>query len=103
MTISMSATDVLEVVTIVGGLFAVLVGALVIYLLVRPSRGKREAARPEADMLDREEMLALMDRMERRLETLERLVTHDEEPARIAPRADEISEAVEDRELGRTK
>ncbi len=103
MTISMSATDVLEVVTIVGGLFAVLVGALVIYLLVRPSRGKREAARPEADMLDREEMLALMDRMERRLETLERLVTHDDQPARIARQADEVSEAVEDRALGRTK
>lgn len=104
MTISMSATDVLEVVTIVGGLFTVLVGALVIYLLVRPARRKREAARPEADALDREEMLALMDRMERRLETLERLVTHDDQPARFGPRAaDEVSEAVEDRELGRTK
>jgi hypothetical protein len=106
MTISMTANDVMEAIeiaSIVGGILALLIGALVIYLLVRPPRHKRGAARPEADALDREEMLALMDRMERRLETMERLVTHGNEAARIAPRADEVSEAVEDRELGRTK
>ena len=107
MTISMSASDVMEAIeiaTIVGGIVALLVGVLVIYLLVRPPRRKSGAVRPEADTLDREEMLALMDRMERRLETLERAVGRDEQPARIAPRhADEISEAVEDRELGRMK
>lgn len=103
MTIAMSLGDVLEIVTIVGGIFAVLVGALVIYLLVRPSRSQR-GAEPAGDALDREEMVALMDRMERRLEVMERLVARDDEPARIAPRReDEISDAVEDRELGRTK
>ena len=104
MTISMSLGDVLEVVAIVGGIFAAVVGALVVYLLIRSPRRGREAVRPEEDALDNEEMLALMDRMERRLETLERLVAHDEAPARIAPRAaEEISKAVEDRESGRTK
>jgi len=104
MTIAMSLGDVLEVVTIVGSIFAVLVSALVIYVLVRPSRRKREAERPEADGIGREEMLALMDRMESRLETLERLVARDDAPARIAPRGEhEISKAVEDRESGRTK
>lgn len=107
MTVSLSAGDVrdiVEVATVVGSIVAFLVSALVIYFVVRPSRRRRTAARPEADALDREEMLDLMDRMERRLETLERLVARDDEPARIAPRGDrEISRAVEDRELGRTK
>lgn len=107
MTVSLSAGDVREIVeiaAIVGSIATFLIGALVVYLLVRPSRGKRGAARPEADVLDREEMLALMDRMERRLETLERLVVRDAEPARIATREEqEISRAVEDREPGRTK
>ena len=107
MTISMSANDVMEAIeiaSIVGGILALLIGALVIYLLVRPPRHRRGAARPEADALDREEMFALMDRMERRLETMERLVAQDNQQGRIAPReADEISEAVESRELGRTK
>lgn len=104
MTISMSLGDVLEVVAIVGGIFAAVVGALVVYLLVRSPRRGREAVQPEEDALNHEEMLALMDRMERRLETLERLVAHDEAPVRLAPRAaEEISKAVEDREPGRTK
>lgn len=104
MTIAMSLGDVLEVVSIVGSVFAVVVTILVVYLLVRPSRGRRAAPPPEADALDREEMFALMDRMERRLEAVERLVAQDQEPARIAPRREhEISNAVEDREPGRTK
>ena len=104
MTITMSLGDVLEVVAIVGGIFAAVASALVVYLLVRSPRRRREAARPEEDALSRDEMLALMDRMELRLETLERLVAQDEVPARIAPRAaEEVSEAVEDRESGRTK
>lgn len=105
MTISLGLGDVLEVVAIVGGIFAAVVGALVVYLLVRSPRRRGEAGRPEEEQaLGNEEMLALMDRMERRLETLERLVVQDEAPARIAPRAaEEVSEAVEDRESGRTK
>jgi len=106
MTFSLTAGDVrdiVEIATIVGSIVAFLVSALVIYFVVRPSRRQRRA-QPETDALDREEMLALMDRMERRLATLERLVTQDAEPARIAPRGGhEISKAVEDRELGRTK
>ena len=104
MTISLGLGDVLEVVAIVGGIFAAVVGALVVYLLVRSPRRRGEAVRPEEEALGNEEMLALMDRMERRLETLERLVVQDQAPARIAPRAaNEVSEAVEGRESGRTK
>ena len=107
MTISMSAGDVMEAIeiaTIVGGIVAMLIGALVIYLLVRPPRHKSGAQPLEAEAVDREEMLALMDRMERRLATLERLVARDDEPARIAPHEErEILQAVEDREPGRTK
>jgi hypothetical protein len=105
MTFSLTAGDVrdiVEVATIVGSIVAVLVSALVIYFVVRPSRRQRSAE--PADALDREEMLALMDRMERRLAMLERLVTQDAGPARIAPQGEhEISKAVEDREPGRTK
>lgn len=107
MTFSLNAGDVrdiVEVATIVGSIVAFLVSALVIYVVVRPSRRNRGPARPEADTIDREEMLALIDRMERRLETLERLVARDEAPARIAPRREqESSKAVGDREPGRTK
>jgi hypothetical protein len=107
MTVVMTANEVreaIEIATIVGGIVAMLIGALVVYLLVRPIRGQRGAARPEADSLDREEMVALMDRMERRLEVMERLVVRDAEPARIAPQGEEeITKAVGDRELGRTK
>ena len=107
MTVSLTAGDVrdiVEVATIVGSIVAFLVGALVIYLLVRPPRRKRGQAQPEADGIDRAEMLELMDRMERRLATLERLVPRGDEAARLAPgRSQEISKAVEDREPGRTK
>lgn len=107
MTFSLTAGDVrdiVEVATIVGTIVTLLIGALVVYALVRPSRRQRAAPRPEADAIDREEMLALMDRMESRMATLERLVARDDDPARLAPRREqEISRAVEDREQGRTK
>jgi hypothetical protein len=102
MSIAMSLGDVLEIVTIVGSIFSVLVFGLVAYFLVRPKR--RREAPAEADRIEVEEMLALMDRMERRLDAVERLVARDEEPARIAAQDEqETLEAADRRELGRTK
>ena len=78
MTISMNGSEVSEAIEIamaVGGVLALLIGALVFYLLVRPPRRRRvEPPRRDEDSLDVEEMLALIDRMERRLEVLERAV-----------------------------
>lgn len=76
MTIQMSETDVLEVVgaAVAGGVvLIILLLGLLIYLLVRPRRPRREAP-PPPDAVDTEEMLALIERMERRLATLERAV-----------------------------
>ena len=80
MTISMSGNDVTEAIGIamgVGGVVALLILGLLIYLVVRPPRRRRIEVRPEADAIDLEEMLALMDRMERRLEVLERAVADE--------------------------
>ena len=77
MTISLNGNDVSEAIEIamaVGGLVSLLIVGLLIYLVVRPPRRARIEARPEPDAIDAEEMLALIDRMERRLEVLERAV-----------------------------
>lgn len=65
--------EVIEIATIVGSIVAVLIVALFIYLLVRPPR-RRPPARPELEAAEAEEMLAVMERMERRLDALERAV-----------------------------
>lgn len=88
MTISMNDTDVLEVIgaAVAGGVMLfMLLGALFIYLLVRPPRRARQAPPPEA--VDYEQMLAVMKRMERRLETLERVVAADAAPRQGIPEA----------------
>jgi hypothetical protein len=105
MTVSLTPNDIreiAEIASIVGTIVSVIVFGLVAYLLVRPKR-RREAV-PEAERIEIEEMMALMDRMERRLDAVERLVARDEEPVRIAaPDKPEILEAADRRELGRTK
>ena len=84
MTIRMDAAEVMtaiEVASWVGTIVAMLVAGLIVYLMVRPKR--RRDARPTEDAgFDAAEMLRLMERMERRLETMERAVaarTPDEE------------------------
>jgi len=77
MTLSVNGNDVgqaIEIAIAVGGVLALLLGALLIYLLVRPPRRRRATAEPAEEALDADEMLALIDRMERRLELLERAV-----------------------------
>ncbi len=79
MTISISDGDVAQAIDLaltVGGLIAMLIVGLLVYLMVRPPRRVREERRREAatETIDAEQVLAVLDRMERRLEVLERAV-----------------------------
>ncbi len=77
MTLRIDGVDIvsaIEVAAIVGSIVAMLVIGLIVYLMVRPARNRREPARPEPDRVEAEEMLRLMEVMERRLELLERAV-----------------------------
>ena len=84
MTISMDAAEVMtaiEVASWVGSIVAMLVAGWIVYLMVRPKR-RRDAGPAGEDGFDAAEMLRLMERMENRLDTLERAVaagTPDEE------------------------
>ena len=101
MTISMTGNEVaeaIEIAVIVGSIVAMLVAALVVYLMVRPPRRSRVQARSEPDTLDVEEMLALIDRMERRLDVLERAVVADE-----AKPGNKLLETGEGPDMRRTK
>lgn len=96
--------DIVEIASIVGTIVSVLLFAIVAYFLVRPKRGRAAPSRPEPDRIEIEEMLALIDRMERRLAVLERAMPETERPRRVAPpESEEILKAVADRKLGRTK
>jgi len=107
MTVSLNPGDVREIVeiaSIVGTIVSIVLFAVVAYFLIRPKRGRAAPSRPEPDRIEIEEMLALIDRMERRLAVLERAMPETERPRRVAPPKDEeILTAVEDREPGRTK
>ena len=107
MTFSLSPGDLqdaIEIASIVGTVVTITIFAIIAYFLVRPKKRRNAPERQEADQLQMEEMLALMDRMERRLETLERAIGEDR-PQRLAARREEheILEAADSRELGRTK
>ena len=85
MTIRMDAAEVMtaiEIASWVGTIVAMLVAGLIVYLMVRPRRRRRDAGQTEDAGFDAAEMLRVMERMERRLETMERAVaarTPDEE------------------------
>ena len=79
MTVQVDAAEIvtaIEVAAWVGSMLALLVIGLIVYLMVRPSR-RREATPPEADPVALEQMLRLMERMEQRLEVLERVMDQD--------------------------
>ena len=100
MTVSVDAAEMahaIEVASWVGTMAAMLVIFLLVYLMVRPSRRRRERRAAEIDAVQAEEMLRLMERMEQRLTVLERVVTHD------AKDQDRILEAGEARQYRRTK
>jgi hypothetical protein len=94
MSISLNPGDVREIVeiaSIVGTIVSILLFAIVAYFLVRPKRGRPAPSRPDPDRIEIEEMLALIDRMERRLAVLERAMPETERPRRVAaPESEEI-------------
>ena len=109
MTLQVNGADIVEViqiVRIVGSIVAMLVIGLLIIWAIRPSRRSRDRREAiETDAADNEAMWRIVDRMEERLEVLERALADqvDRPPVR-APRQDEIfAPADEGRDSGRTK
>jgi hypothetical protein len=89
MTLQINGTDVadaIQLVWLVSTIFATVIIGMIIYLMVRPSRSARQAPPPpaEIDEATAAEMLRIMDRMEARLEVLERAVS-TEAPRRLGP------------------
>ena len=89
MTLEIDGIDVMaaaEAAALVGGIIAMLVVGLLIYLLVRPPRHVREARRRplELGQSEAEQLLGLIDRMESRLEVLERALADERAPAEPA-------------------
>ena len=86
MTIQMSEAEVMQAIEGVawaGSILAILVVALLFYLLVRPPRHVRQRRKAERrgelrpreeDAVEIEDLLRVMERMEQRMEVLERLV-----------------------------
>ena len=113
MTLSIDGTDIgqiIEVASIVGSIVATLIAGLIVYLMVRPPRHvrqrrkaeKRGEIRIETDPADAEQLWRLVDRMELRLEVLERALADQVERPAIGTREREQTLApVEDRDSGR--
>ena len=101
MTISINGAEfgeAIAIASVVGSIVSFLIVALVIYLVVRPPRHRRIEAAREADPIEAGEMIALMERMERRMEVLERAIGDRDEPRR-----DQVLEAAEAPETRRVK
>ena len=110
MTIQLNGAEIgeaLEIASIVGSIVAMLVVGLLVYLMVRPPRHVRQARRQarhaepaELDDVSAAELLRLMERMESRLEVLERAVGHDQaDPRAIAARPRPRMKMVENEEI----
>jgi phage shock protein B len=100
MTIQVDAADfatAVEVASWVASMVAMLIMGLIVYFMVRPSRRSRQRRDSDAEALQLEEMVQLMERMERRLETLERAIRDEHEAPRI------LETGAERAEYGRTK
>ena len=94
MTIRMDEADVIAA-AIASGIVAfaaiVLIGWL-IYLIVRPSRRDRKRRQSGFSPAEVQEMIALVERMEQRLEMLERIVAQDAGPTERILQAGETAE-----------
>ena len=99
MSISIDGTDVgaiVEVASIVGGIIGTLIICLIVYLLVRPPRHvrlrrkaeRRGELRSERDEAEAEELWRLADRMESRLEVLERALADEIDRPALGRRRD---------------
>ncbi len=92
MTIQMTEADVMAIaegLAWAGSIVAVLIIALLVYLMVRPPRRRSLPVEPDAEAIDMRELVRLMDRMEQRLEVLERLVTDEKRDREQLLEADE--------------
>lgn len=108
MTLSIDGTDIgqaIELAIVVGTIVMMVIGAFLVWLMVRPPRHVREERRlrgrkpatREIDQGTAEEMIRLIERMEERLAVLERAVGDvNEAPRRIEARGREIFEAGEE-------
>jgi membrane protein implicated in regulation of membrane protease activity len=106
-TFHVNGTDVmlaLHVVRIVGSIVMLAIVGVLIAWAVRPSRRARGRRQDQQDAVDNEDLWRVVDRMEERLEVLERaLADQVEQPRRHAPRQDEVfAPADEGRDSGRT-
>ena len=108
MTVQIDGIDIVAAAqagALIGGIIAVLVIGLLFYLLVRPPRHVREAKRRPVELPEQEaeQLLGLMERMESRLEVLERALA-DQQDA-VPPTAERkiLESAVDGRGTRRTK
>lgn len=111
MTLSIDGTDIgeiIEIASIVGSIVTMLVVGLLVYLMVRPPRHVRDRrkadARPiELDPVEAEELWRLVDRMEARLEVLERALADRIERPAIGGREQQriLAPVEDDRDSGR--
>lgn len=114
MTVIVDGTDIgqaVEIALLVASIVVMVLGAFLVWVMVRPPRHVRERKRQrpqvrEADGLELEEMMRLLDRMDQRLAVLERAIgDEDEAPRRLAtPHEDEfLNLGAESPEARRTK
>ncbi len=116
MTVSIDGTqigEIIEVASLVGSIVTMLVVGLLVYLMVRPPRHVRERRRAEKngeihselDPLEAEELWRIVERMESRLEVLERALADQVERPALGRRQEQRNLApVEDgREMGGTR
>jgi hypothetical protein len=95
MTVSMTANEVAQAVQLAAGIGAflgVVILGLIIFMMVRPSKRSREARlerEHDPDALDLDEVMHVLDRMEQRLGTLERVVIDSEERPRVGGRGEQ--------------
>lgn len=95
MTVSMTAGEVAEAIQLAAGIGAflgVVILGLIIFMMIRPSKRSRQAnleREQDPDALDLDEVMHILDRMEQRLGTLERVVIDSEEQPLVRGRSDE--------------
>ena len=106
MTLQVNGHDIgqaIELAAFVGSALAMLIAGLLVYLMVRPPKhvrmARKHGVKTEMEPVDAEELWDLVDRMEARLEVLERAMADQigqvERPALRAPRRKETFEPAE--------
>lgn len=117
MTFSISGNDISDIIQIasaVGTALSIVIVGLIVYLMVRPSRKDRLRRKAErlgaiprdADPADDEDLWRTVDRMEQRIEVLERALADELADGRARPaigerRIERTLAPVQDRESGR--